>query len=432
MRIVAGVARPLDADSAHSNAAILVWQSRYRLLLLLAAGIGTIGLRWAGALSDDSIAARTMGEGTAVVLCVALIGLYFAFVGLLALWLRKRRRVGQWAIAATIFADIITYHGVSLLMTPPEWYERVLILATFTLQLALLYFGWRVAAWNLLGVVAAYFSMLVLASVSDPLFSVADSMWTLGLFTMAVTAFLSLQADVGNRLASIIQVFDRSREGDFAVTFDEEPTSHADRITVIGSAYDQMRLKLKDVILTDPLTGCYTARGFAQLAAREVSRAARGHSTLAMLALDLDHFKQVNDQYGHLVGDEVLRDVGEVLRRTARLGGDVVGRTGGEEFTILAPDTDRHGAMLFATRILEAVRGHKFAHVTDNPLTLSIGVAVESARVDDVVRLLRIRADEALYVAKRAGRDRAEPWNEGQATRVSRGIAGTGLPTQHP
>ena len=146
-----------------------------------------------------------------------------------------------------------------------------------------------------------------------------------------------------------------------------------------------------------------------------------------MLALDLDYFKQVNDQHGHLVGDDVLRDVGEVLRTTARLS-DVVGRTGGEEFNILAPDTDKHGAMLFAARILEAMRKHKFAHVKDQHVTISIGVAVESARVDDVARLLRIRADEALYVAKRAGRDRAEPWHEGQATRVSRGVAGIGTP----
>jgi diguanylate cyclase (GGDEF)-like protein len=417
-------------DQHHANAAILIWQSRYRLLLLLAAGVGTLGLRWAGALTEDSVVARRLGEGTAVALCASLIGAYFAFVGLLTLRLLKRRRVGQWAVVVTLIADVITYHGVMVLVTPPEWYERALILATFTLQLAMLYFGWRVAAWNLLGIVAAYFAMIVLASAADPGFSVAESMWTLGLFTMAVTAFLSLQADLGHRLASIIQVFDRAHEGDFSLTFDEDPGTHADRITVIGGAYDKMRSQLTSVILTDPLTGCYNARGFDQLAAREVSRAARGHSTLAMIALDLDHFKEINDQYGHLAGDDVLRDVGGVLRATARLS-DVVGRMGGEEFNILAPDTDKHGAMLFAARILEAVRNHAFTHVNGQRLTISIGVAVESARVDDVARLLRISADEALYVAKRAGRDRAEPWHEGQATRVSRGVAGVVLPSKN-
>ena len=107
-------------DQPHANAAILIWQSRYRLLLLLAAGIGTLGLRWAGALAEDSVVARQLGEGTAITLCAVLIGAYFAFVGLLTLRLRKFRRVGRWAVVATLIADVITYHGVMVLVTPPE------------------------------------------------------------------------------------------------------------------------------------------------------------------------------------------------------------------------------------------------------------------------------------------------------------------------
>jgi diguanylate cyclase (GGDEF)-like protein len=412
------MSRPPKPDQAHANAAILVWQSRYRLLLIVAAGLGTLGLRWAGTLPEASIIVSRVGEGTALLLTAALIAAYFVFIAVLTVWLRRVREVGRWAVAATLTADIIALHGIVILASPPEWYERSLILSTFTLQLTMLYFGWRDAAWNLLGVVGAYFAMIVTASVADPTFSVVESLWTLALFTMAVTAFLSLQADLGDRLANIVQVFDRAREGDFSLTFEEETDTQPDRITVIGAAYDKMRTQLTSVILTDPLTECYNARGFDQLVAREISRAVRSDATLAMLGVDIDFFKEVNDRYGHLVGDDVLREVGAVLRQTARLS-DVVARTGGEEFSILAPDTDEHGAILFANRILEAFRTRKFAHLGDRVLTVSIGVAVAQARADGVARLLRIRSDEALYVAKRGGRNRVEAWREGKATRAS-------------
>jgi len=190
---------------------------------------------------------------------------------------------------------------------------------------------------------------------------------------------------------------------------------------VIGAAYNKMRTQLTSVILTDPLTQCFNPGGFVQMAAREVSRAARANAALSMLALDIDHFKQINDTYGHLVGDEVLREIGNILRSTARLS-DVVARTGGEEFAILAPDTDDDGATLFAQRLLDAFRTHKFTAFPDRKVTVSVGLAVAPARTDGVLRLLRARADEALYVAKRSGRDRAEAWREGKATRASQAI----------
>ena len=124
------------------------------------------------------------------------------------------------------------------------------------------------------------------------------------------------------------------------------------------------------------------------------------------------------DQVGHLVGDEVLREIGSILRQTARLS-DVVARTGGEEFAILAPDTDEEGAMLFAQRLLDAFRSHRFPALGERQVTVSVGVAIALARTDGVLRLLRARSDEALYVAKRSGRDRSEKWHEGKATRAS-------------
>jgi two-component system, cell cycle response regulator len=123
--------------------------------------------------------------------------------------------------------------------------------------------------------------------------------------------------------------------------------------------------------------------------------------------IDIDHFKKVNDSYGHLVGDDVLRDVGQLLLETIR-GSDIVARYGGEEFLMLLPETDDAGAETFAERIREAISVHGFnaSQGTALMLTASIGVAVfPAARIESVEDLLA-RADAALYRAKADGRNR--------------------------
>jgi diguanylate cyclase (GGDEF)-like protein len=173
------------------------------------------------------------------------------------------------------------------------------------------------------------------------------------------------------------------------------------------------------MVLTDPLTGCLNRRGLDQTLAREVARAARTGSEIALLALDLDHFKQVNDTHGHPVGDAVLRDAGALLLRAVRPG-DVVARTGGEEFAILMPDTGGSSAFQLATRLCDMVRMRAFVlNGTRVPVTLSIGVIATGLEHDDrpvseVADELKARADEALYGAKRSGRDRVRTWTPPQ------------------
>jgi diguanylate cyclase (GGDEF)-like protein len=403
---------PDGPDRTQLNAAVLIWQSRYRLLFIVAIGTLTLVLKWTGVLSADSVLAHEVGASRALVGNAALLAAYFAFVALLSVRLRRTHAAGTWAVVTTIIADIVVFNGTVLLSTPTAWHERALILSMFTLQLTLLYFGWRAAAWNLAGVIAAYLGVVFVVWRVDGAQPIVESLWTLALFAAGMSVFLTLHADLGNRLANIVQIFDRAREGDFSMTFDDENSPDSGRTTVISAEYNRMRTQLTSVILTDQLTQCFNPRGFDQLSAREISRAARSDSALAMIAVDLDHFKEINDTYGHLVGDDVLREIGMVLRQTARLS-DVVARTGGEEFAILAPDTDEEGATQFATRLLDAFRSHKFSTLGGRRVTASIGVAYAPARSEGVMRLLRIRADEALYVAKRGGRDRAELWRAG-------------------
>jgi len=115
----------------------------------------------------------------------------------------------------------------------------------------------------------------------------------------------------------------------------------------------------------------------------------------------------------HLTGDAVLRASGALLRETPRFG-DVGARMGGEEFEILAPDTDAEGAQILADRIHQAFHSRPFASLDgQRKITISIGVSADVARNDQVLAALMGRADEALYVAKRNGRDRTEVWHGG-------------------
>jgi two-component system, cell cycle response regulator len=166
--------------------------------------------------------------------------------------------------------------------------------------------------------------------------------------------------------------------------------------------------RLEQLAQTDPLTQLLNRRALTERITAEMERALRYDSTMALLMIDLDHFKKVNDTYGHLVGDDVLRDVGQLLSETIR-GSDIVARYGGEEFLVLLPETDDAGAEAFADRIRSAVEEHRFASDSlAEPLriTASIGVAVYPAARIESVEDLFARADAALYRAKADGRNR--------------------------
>jgi diguanylate cyclase (GGDEF)-like protein len=298
-------------------------------------------------------------------------------------------------------------------VTPPAEYSRALIVALFPVQLTQLYFGQRATLYNV-ACVGAFFTVIVLAAAEHGMLPhVSEKFWDLALFMAGTLIFVFLQGHVARRLKRIVQIFERAQEGDFSLQYDESLDRMPDAITVVGRAYNRMRGNLETIVLTDPLSGCFNRRGFDQLATREVSRALRGSQPLSVLALDVDHFKRINDEYGHLTGDEVLREMGLLLRETARLG-DVVARYGGEEFEILAPDTNHEGAQILADRIQHAFRTRPFAAVgVERAVTISIGIASDIARNDRIAQVLIARADEALYVAKRNGRDRTELWHPG-------------------
>ena len=171
-------------------------------------------------------------------------------------------------------------------------------------------------------------------------------------------------------------------------------------------AGDQLRAAL-DLASTDALTKVLNRRALLERLTAEVDRARRFGSPLSLLLLDVDYFKQINDTAGHLAGDHVLRQLGELLQEAVRTV-DVVARYGGEEFVVILPETHADGGMVFAERLRDRISAHPFdvGAGREQHLTVSIGLA--SVRGDAVLSAddLFGLADEALYRAKSAGRNK--------------------------
>ncbi len=163
----------------------------------------------------------------------------------------------------------------------------------------------------------------------------------------------------------------------------------------------QREAEIRTLSLTDQLTGIGNRRRLEQALKEEISRAQRSGAKLSALMADLDHFKRVNDTYGHDAGDKVLEKFGEILRENTRPT-DGLGRYGGEEFVVLMPDTTREQAVISAERLRTLLASTLIAPLAE-PITVSIG-AVEFVPGESGDGFLH-RVDDALYKAKRSGRN---------------------------
>ncbi len=169
---------------------------------------------------------------------------------------------------------------------------------------------------------------------------------------------------------------------------------------------------------TDSMTSLYNRRHFLALAEAEWSRFQRYQRPLSMLMIDIDHFKSVNDRYGHAVGDQAIISVATACLQNRR-NSDVVGRLGGEEFAILLPETEQAQAAVVAERIRQTIAGHLVsAHDVQFKLTISVGIAAATASMSGTDALLRA-ADSALYQAKSEGRNRVASWSPPPSPRLA-------------
>ncbi len=189
----------------------------------------------------------------------------------------------------------------------------------------------------------------------------------------------------------------------------------------VAAALENARLyeETRRLSITDPLTGIGNRRHFIELAQREFQRSHRYQRPLSLIMLDLDHFKVVNDTYGHLVGDKVLRAIAKLCENNLRES-DIIGRYGGEEFLILLPETpgfesapnksDEHTAKAVAERLRKMVESTPTQTAQGEiPITISLGIAELTGDIDDLDTLID-RADQALYQAKQGGRNQSVVW----------------------
>ena len=173
--------------------------------------------------------------------------------------------------------------------------------------------------------------------------------------------------------------------------------------------------KLKQVIeklerssLEDSLTEIPNRRSFDQYFEMEWQRAMRETNPLSLIFIDIDHFKQYNDFYGHLAGDDCLKEVAQALKNTLQRPTDLLARYGGEEFVALLPNTHGQGAMLLADRLRKKILSLQFEHQqssTSDVLSISLGIVTTSPMIKHHARDFIHTADEALYEAKKAGRN---------------------------
>jgi diguanylate cyclase (GGDEF)-like protein len=181
-----------------------------------------------------------------------------------------------------------------------------------------------------------------------------------------------------------------------------EINSFAMRLDAAYKELETTNVRLKETSFKDDVTGLYNRRFFSVRLEEEMSRYRRFNHPVSLVLMDLDGFKAVNDEMGHVVGDETLRDIGQVLMKHSR-GINVVSRYGGDEFAVLLVETSKAGARLYADRIRQIIATFPFSH--GRTVTASFGIASlpddEATTSEALIRA----ADEALYAAKRAGKN---------------------------
>jgi diguanylate cyclase (GGDEF)-like protein len=225
-----------------------------------------------------------------------------------------------------------------------------------------------------------------------------------GFLEMHIYSSLGIRQSFFEILLSPIQLFFLAHPPIFALIFGILGTIRYEKDKELAKTIGQ----LKDITIHDTLTGLKNRRYFTSLFHDECARSQRNNEPMSLLFLDIDHFKQINDKYGHHVGDEVLIQLANYLMRHCRPY-DTAVRWGGEEFLLLLSSTDEQAAAHFADRLRKGLKAELSNKLTSR-ITVSIGLA--QYQQNDTLESLANRADQALYHAKTTGRNRVITWSE--------------------
>ena len=181
----------------------------------------------------------------------------------------------------------------------------------------------------------------------------------------------------------------------------------------LSMSSERLHSMLKQMAMHDALTGSYNRRGIGEIIEHEIARCKRGSGTFALLLLDVDFFKRINDENGHDAGDAVLVDLVALLRKSLRTA-DAIGRFGGEEFLLFLPDTGGQGAALVADRLRKSIQSNRL-HWYGKELAYTVSLGLTTYATGDDYDAMLKRSDHALYAAKQNGRNQVRVADESKS-----------------
>jgi len=253
-------------------------------------------------------------------------------------------------------------------------------------------------------------SILYMRQIIYPLIELTEVTTQMSTGDLTLRAEIQQKDEIGqlgdafNQMADAIQ----EREADFVELASWLEKTIAERT----SELIQQNERLEQLAISDPLTQVYNRRFFFELAEKEFERAKRYEHPLAVVILDADHFKNINDTYGHLIGDQILLNLAQICLENIR-SVDIFARYGGEEFVVLMPEADCKAAVTTSERLREKViKATLLDGSIDIMVSISLGTACWDGKQDISLDTLLARADQALYRAKETGRNQVVLWGD--------------------
>jgi len=386
----------LRVEKAGLTRDVLLWQRWIRYLVV-------------GTMSLSSLAFGELSE-TGLIAVAVVAAAYVGLVMGTTWWLRRIADgpSSAWIPSVTLIADSAMFAGFTYFTSQPQQLHRILLLGLLSMQFAAFYFGGHYGVFAAALAIVSYLTLVLLA----PVF-VAGPRPSILVATADATFFAIVSAVLIYTFAAFRQRIDALRmyckvveRGDTAL-----PPLPAERwpdeLTLLTRSFQSMHSHLAEQVGSDALTGCLNRRSLEARLRADLRSARRRGSTVAIAAVDLDKFKEINDSRGHPVGDMVLQQVAAIMKGIIRET-DAVARYGGDEFLVVLPDTGWQGALTFADRLRRHVNDYSFGPPNAPPLGVTISVGVALSRASDGITSdgLLQEADAALYRAKTAGRNR--------------------------
>jgi len=335
---------------------------------------------------------------------------YITTVILTSWWVKRSERgvLHPLLPGLLVTADILVMAAFFYFATSGQVHHRMLLIGLLGVQFSVFYFGrWLgIYATALTAVAYAVVERAAPPFMPGPTAPVAQVGLNAAVFILVSAMVVFVFGSFRERMNELRLFCRLVEDGELTAKLSSTKATHPDDLTLLARSFETMRDRFAEQIGTDPLTGCVNRRALENRLRADWRLAKRRGSHVAVVAIDLDYFKMVNDSRGHPVGDVVLQQLAGIMKATAR-DTDTVARLGGDEFVIVLPDTGWEGAVAFAERLRCRVQDFAFG-ADGSPVAATVSIGVALARGTDPISpdVLLNEADRSLYKAKTGGRNR--------------------------